>query len=64
MPPAWRTGRAEPWPSSAELREQRARARGGERRGEPVEEPEPEPAAVGGAPSPSASARKRKRKRR
>ncbi len=60
MPPAWRTGRAEPWPSSAEVREQRARAR----RGEPVEGPEPEPAAVGGAPSSSASARKRKRKRR
>ena len=64
MPPAWRTGRAEPWPSSAEQRERRARA-AAERRGEPVEEPgEPEPAAVGGGPSPAAAARKRKRKRR
>jgi hypothetical protein len=64
-PPAWRTGNAEPWPSSAEVREQRARA-AAERRGEVYEpataEPEPEPVAVG--PSPSASARKRKRKRR
>jgi len=58
-PPAWRTGRAEPWPSSAELREQRARARRGESFDEPVAEPEP--AAVGG---PSSAARKRKRKRR
>jgi hypothetical protein len=57
-PPAWRTGNAEPWPSSAEIREQRARA-AAERRGETLE---PEPVAAG--PSPSASARKRKRKRR
>jgi hypothetical protein len=64
-PPAWRTGEAEPWPSSAELREQRQRA-AAERRGEPYEPPaeEPEPAAVPAGPSPSASARKRKRKRR
>jgi hypothetical protein len=64
-PPAWRTGDAEPWPSSAEIREQRARA-AAERRGEVYEPPpssaEPEPVAAG--PSPSASARKRKRKRR
>jgi hypothetical protein len=57
-PPAWRTGNAEPWPSSAEIRQQRARA-AAERRGETLE-PEPVPAG----PSPSASARKRKRKRR
>jgi hypothetical protein len=61
-PPAWRTGNAEPWPSSAAIREQRARA-AAERRGEVYEPPaEPEPVAAG--PSPSASARKRKRKRR
>jgi hypothetical protein len=63
-PPAWRTGDAEPWPSSAEIREQRARA-AAERRGEAYEPPgdgEREPVAAG--PSPSASARKRKRKRR
>ena len=65
QPPAWRTGNAEPWPSSAEVREQRQRA-AAERRGEVYEppEPEPEPAAVVAGPSPSASARKRKRKRR
>ena len=61
-PPAWRTGNAEPWPSSASVREQRQRA-AAERRGE-VQEPEPEPASVSAGPSPSASARKRKRKRR
>jgi hypothetical protein len=60
-PPAWRTGNAEPWPSSAEIRKQRARA-AAERRGEPFEPTEPEPVTAG--PSPSASARKRKRKRR
>lgn len=55
-PPAWRTGNAEPWPSSAQIREQRQR----ERRGDADEPSEPEP--VGAGPSPAA--RKRKRKRR
>ena len=66
MPPAWRTGNAEPWPSGAEVREQRRRA-AAERRGEtdePPEAPEPEPEPVSAGPSPSASGRKRKRKRR
>ena len=66
MPPAWKTGNAEPWPSGAEVREQRRRA-AAERRGETYEpsgEPEPEPEPVPAGPSPSASARKRKRKRR
>ena len=67
-PPAWRTGKAEPWPSGAEVREQRRRA-AAERRGEAYEppeaaEPEPAPESVGAGPSPSTSARKRKRKRR
>jgi hypothetical protein len=62
-PPAWRTGEAEPWPSSAELREQRRRA-AAEARGEGYEPDAQEPAPVGAGPSPSASARKRKRKRR
>jgi hypothetical protein len=65
LPPAWRTGKAEPWPSSAEVRQQRRRA-AAERRGEvsepPEREPTPTPATDG--PSPSVSARKRKRKRR
>jgi hypothetical protein len=66
QPPAWRTGNAEPWPSSAQVREQRQRA-AAERRGEVYEEPEaaePEPASVSAGASPASSARKRKRKRR
>jgi hypothetical protein len=66
MPPAWRTGQAEPWPSGAEVREQRRRA-AAERRGEvykPPEAAQPEPEPVSAGPSASASARKRKRKRR
>ncbi len=59
-PPAWRTGRAEPWPTTAELREQRMAGAS-----KPAAKPQREPAAVpAGAPSPAASARKRKRKRR
>jgi hypothetical protein len=58
VPPAWRTGREEPWPSQQELAEQR-RARAG---GRPSAEPEPEPAAA--PPAPAASATRRKRKRR
>jgi hypothetical protein len=65
-PPAWRSGRAEPWPSSAELRAKRAAA-GGARRTRGA----PQPAAA--APTPAevpvnsrtrASTPKRKRKRR
>jgi hypothetical protein len=65
QPPAWSTGNAEPWPSSAQVREQRRRAEA-ERRGDVYEPeaPEREPASVSAGPSPSASARKRKRKRR
>ena len=66
MPPAWRTGNAEPWPSGAAIREQRKRA-AAEARGETYEQPEApdeEPESVSAGPSPSASARKRKRKRR
>ena len=56
MPPAWETGTAVPWPSSAEIAEQRAAARGdAPGRPEPVSE-------VG--PTPHASSKKRKRKRR
>jgi hypothetical protein len=64
MPPAWSSGKAEPWPSSAEIRKQRAKA-AAERRGETYEpEPQEEREPVTAGPSPSASARKRKRKRR
>jgi hypothetical protein len=76
VPPAWRSGRAEPWPSSAEMREQRQRAGGGGRGGggggggggRPKPSPKPAREAVGApAPSPGrtrASTPKRKRKRR
>jgi hypothetical protein len=60
MPPAWRSGKAEPWPSSAEIRKQRAEAAAARRGDAPA--PEPEPVTAG--PSPATSARKRKRKRR
>ena len=64
QPPAWRTGNAEPWPSSAEMREQRQRAAAA-RRGEVVEPPEPEPGRRRGRRALARrSARKRKRKRR
>jgi hypothetical protein len=73
VPPAWRSGRAEPWPSSAEMREQRQRAGGGGAArgggfGRPKPTPKPAPEAVGApAPSPArtrANTPKRKRKRR
>lgn len=63
-PPAWRSGEAVPWPSSAELREQRMAARGqtAPRRGKQVETPRPAPVpATSGSRSTTA---KRKRKRR
>lgn len=67
-PPAWRTGQAEPWPSSADARVQRQEALARRRNGRSASRtPEPEP-----APKPVASASqstrsttsKRKRKRR
>jgi hypothetical protein len=55
MPPAWQTGKAEPWPSAVQARQRREAAAG---RGEP----HPEPAGVAAeAPHPSS---KKKRKRR
>lgn len=80
MPPSWRSGQAEPWPSTQQLREE-ARARQGERSGgKPAAKqsgsapakpaprrgaPAAEPvAAEGNGPSPATSKRKRKKKRR
>jgi hypothetical protein len=57
QPPAWRTGRAEPWPSSAELRARR-QAAAAVARGEVVE-PEPEPVGA-----PAGAARKKRKRRR
>ncbi|HET9104844.1 MAG TPA: hypothetical protein VFN55_15945 [Solirubrobacteraceae bacterium] len=64
LPPAWTTGRAEPWPPSAELRARRGVAAGrGRGRG-----PAPEPVAAEGPPADATRTRgatsKRKRKRR
>jgi hypothetical protein len=66
-PPAWETGRPEPWPSQQQVREQREAARR-ERQGLPPPEPAPSGPDLQGAPPPSPavhpSSKKRKRKRR
>jgi hypothetical protein len=68
VPPAWRTGQAEPWPSQAVLAEQRRAARGGGGgRGRGGGRAQPQPQAQPEAPkSPAAvsASAKRKRKRR
>jgi membrane protein implicated in regulation of membrane protease activity len=56
-PPAWNTGRAEPWPSQQELRERREALRGEHA----VEDDAAEES--GDAPVPAAAKRKRKRRR-
>ncbi len=63
FPPAWQTGRAEPWPSSSTRREQATNSnRGG---GRSKRGPAPAPQAVGAAaPAGASGAPKRKRKRR
>jgi hypothetical protein len=75
VPPAWRTGKAEPWPSSQEIRQQQARARGAR---QPAITRDAVPASAGaggsrggtatrqkqGAAATSRSSAKRKRKRR
>jgi len=70
VPPAWRSGRSEPWPSSAELRARRA-AQMDDRRQRGAKKPEPaETATDHESAAPAANARtrattpKRKRKRR
>jgi hypothetical protein len=67
VPPAWRSGRAEPWPSGQSLRQQRAEAAATRRRGRgkpapaPAATPAPEPAIT---PSTRSTTSRRKRKRR
>lgn len=61
LPSSWRSGRAEPWPSSQEMREQRTKARGG--RAKPATEPA-EPVAAQSGRGTRATTPKRKRKRR
>ncbi|MDQ3742245.1 MAG: hypothetical protein M3389_15005, partial [Actinomycetota bacterium] len=58
-PPAWETGRAEPWPSQQQLRERREALRAEHRADEPAGEPEEEPAA-----KPHPQSKKKKKKRR
>jgi len=69
VPPAWASGRAEPWPSQQVLRERKERAARGE--AEPRDDDEPEPAGGSGAApedddarSAHSASKKRKRKRR
>lgn len=76
VPPAWITGRAEPWPTQQELREARERARAedsggdvpdGERRRRRKRLPEPDPALEEAPEEPTAKAHpssKKKRRRR
>jgi hypothetical protein len=69
LPPAWQSGRAEPWPSSQQVREQRQRAmaerRGGGRAAKPERPaPAPEPVGTQSGRGSRASTPKRKRKRR
>lgn len=70
VPPAWRSGKAEPWPSGQELRAQRARDAGagtrGGGRGAEKPAPKPAPEAVGATTGRAtrSTTPKRKRKRR
>jgi hypothetical protein len=63
-PPAWRTGKAEPWPTAMDAA-QRRRAEEDRKQGiaRPEREPEPQPQPVPAA-RPHPSSKKRKRKRR
>jgi hypothetical protein len=65
-PPAWETGKAEPWPTQQQLREQPGGPRAKQPRGNAVAEPDDEPALVDEQPRTAAhsSSKKRKRKRR
>jgi hypothetical protein len=60
LPPAWRTGKAEPWPTAMEGAQRRREA---EDRKQGITRDEPEPAPVpAGRPHPSSKKRKRKRR--
>jgi hypothetical protein len=56
QPPAWSTGREEPWPTAQEMRNQRLREQG------KLTEPDPEPVERAAKPHPSSKKRKRKRR--
>jgi hypothetical protein len=59
VPPAWKTGREEPWPSQQQIAAERAARRGA---GKPQPQAQPEPVAATAGPSPATSKRKRKRR--
>jgi hypothetical protein len=63
VPPAWRSGRAEPWPSSAALREQRMKA-GANGRTRQAPAPATAPVGAAAARGTRSTTPKRKRKRR
>jgi hypothetical protein len=63
-PPAWRTGRAEPWPNAADLRAQRMKAAGASPRGKRAPQPAAEAVAAPASTRTRAATPKRKRKRR
>jgi hypothetical protein len=68
VPPAWQTGKAEPWPTQQEMREEREKAKAAQLKAagnaEPEAEPEPAAAAATAGPAhPSSKKRKRKRRR-
>lgn len=72
QPPAWKTGKAEPWPTQQELREEREKAKAAQLEAQgkappATDDEEPEPAAAAAAPAARqrhSSSKKRKRKRR
>jgi hypothetical protein len=65
VPPAWQSGKAEPWPSTQELRARRQPpGGGGAGRGKPAPEPAAEPVGASSARTTRSATPKRKRKRR
>jgi hypothetical protein len=69
VPPAWQTGKAQPWPTQQEMREERDKAKAAQLEAAGKAEPEPEPEPAASAPGPARppahpSSKKRKRKRR
>jgi hypothetical protein len=63
MPPAWKTGKAEPWPSARESAERRRAAEQRRQGIEPEPEPQqPKPATAAAKPHPSSKKRSRKRR--
>ena len=65
LPPAWSSTEPVPWPTQAEIREQRRRQMDQRRRGgAPEPEPEPERQAAAPAGPPHVASKKKKRKRR